>query len=84
MPIQDLNSPSELPLVSPIFEDARLPNGSSNNVDDDKVKMKKQLGLLEGVAIILGIIFGSGMLSFLFYTEFFILIGLCIRNIYIT
>lgn len=28
---------------------------------DDKVKMKKQLGLLEGVAIILGIIFGSGI-----------------------
>lgn len=27
----------------------------------DKVKMKKQLGLLEGVAIILGIIFGSGI-----------------------
>lgn len=27
---------------------------------DDKVRMKKQLGLLEGVAIILGIIFGSG------------------------
>ncbi|XP_003426002.1 Y+L amino acid transporter 2 [Nasonia vitripennis] len=28
---------------------------------DDKVRMKKQLGLLEGVAIILGIIFGSGI-----------------------
>lgn len=28
--------------------------------DNEKVKMKKQLGLLEGVAIILGIIFGSG------------------------
>lgn len=28
-----------------------------------KVQMKKQLGLLEGVAIILGIIFGSGMLK---------------------
>jgi len=27
---------------------------------DDRVRMKKQLGLLEGVAIILGIIFGSG------------------------
>lgn len=26
----------------------------------EKVQMKKQLGLLEGVAIILGIIFGSG------------------------
>lgn len=29
----------------------------------DRVQMKKQLGLLEGVAIILGIIFGSGMLK---------------------
>lgn len=28
-----------------------------------KVQMKKQLGLLEGVAIILGIIFGSGILK---------------------
>ncbi|XP_014217404.1 Y+L amino acid transporter 2 [Copidosoma floridanum] len=28
---------------------------------EDKVRMKKQLGLLEGVAIILGIIFGSGI-----------------------
>lgn len=27
----------------------------------DRVRLKKQLGLLEGVAIILGIIFGSGM-----------------------
>jgi hypothetical protein len=27
----------------------------------NKVQMKKQLGLLEGVAIILGIIFGSGI-----------------------
>lgn len=26
----------------------------------DRVRLKKQLGLLEGVAIILGIIFGSG------------------------
>lgn len=30
---------------------------------EDKIRMKKQLGLLEGVAIILGIIFGSGMIS---------------------
>ena len=30
------------------------------NNEGEKVKMKKQLGLLEGVAIILGIIIGSG------------------------
>lgn len=29
---------------------------------EEKVKMRKQLGLLEGVAIILGIIFGSGII----------------------
>lgn len=28
---------------------------------EERVKMRKQLGLLEGVAIILGIIFGSGI-----------------------
>lgn len=28
---------------------------------DEKVQMRKQIGLLEGVAIILGIIFGSGI-----------------------
>lgn len=33
----------------------------ANNMDSEKVKMRKQLGLLEGVAIILGIIFGSGI-----------------------
>lgn len=30
----------------------------------NKIQMKKQLGLLEGIAIILGIIFGSGILKF--------------------
>lgn len=29
----------------------------------NKIQMKKQLGLLEGIAIILGIIFGSGILK---------------------
>lgn len=30
-------------------------------MSEERVKMRKQLGLLEGVAIILGIIFGSGI-----------------------
>lgn len=30
-------------------------------MSEDRIRMKKQLGLLEGVAIILGIIFGSGI-----------------------
>lgn len=40
-------------------ERAFIPKDSPEH--SDKVKMKKQLGLLEGVAIILGIIFGSGI-----------------------
>lgn len=43
----DLPSPTEL--ISP------------DNEPGGKIKMKKQLGLMEGVAIILGIIFGSGI-----------------------
>lgn len=36
-------------------------NGSKTiNGSNEKIQMKKQLGLLEGVAIILGIIVGSG------------------------
>lgn len=61
---QILNSPTEMPLVSPIStvnEFAGIPDDASNSTDNAKVKMKKQLGLLEGVAIILGIIFGSGI-----------------------
>lgn len=47
MPTKANDTPTgEQPLVSPT---------------SDKVQMKKQLGLLEGVAIILGIIFGSGI-----------------------
>ncbi|XP_067012096.1 Y+L amino acid transporter 2 [Anabrus simplex] len=48
-----LNSPMELEGITPIGEEPLKPT--------EKVRMKKQLGLLEGVAIILGIIFGSGI-----------------------
>lgn len=60
---KELNSPTEMELISPTEErDMSL-------VDDDngKVRMKKELGLLEGVAIILGIIFGSGEFAQLFF-----------------
>lgn len=43
-----LNSPSGALLMTPVDE------------KQDRVRLKKELGLLEGVAIILGIIFGSG------------------------
>ncbi|XP_071444502.1 large neutral amino acids transporter small subunit 1 [Hetaerina americana] len=41
--------------------DLMTPEGRDDNGVVDKVKLKKELGLLEGVAIILGIIFGSGI-----------------------
>nr|CAD7439801.1 unnamed protein product [Timema bartmani] len=57
------------------MSEAPMLNASGNDKavlewkDEEKVRMKKQLGLLEGVAIILGIIFGSAFvfeqLSFL-------------------
>lgn len=59
--VEDVPSPSDKLLVSPV----------TSPVDDDKVKMKKQLGLLEGCAIIVGIICGSGVINtnklFVFY-----------------
>lgn len=57
------------PKISPrqSQDSGKAPNGGEVAADDDgdgpddgKLHMKKQLGLLEGCAIILGIIFGSG------------------------
>lgn len=48
---KDTLNPIEQGLISPQSEEAP---------DEGKVRMKKELGLLEGVAVILGIIFGSG------------------------
>ena len=53
------------PLVK--SSDTRVRYGSIEKTDekeeakDEQIKMKKELGLLEGVAIILGIIIGSGI-----------------------
>lgn len=48
-------------LNSPDACDTSLLHGvPKDDSSSGKVRMKKQLGLLEGVAIILGIIFGSG------------------------
>ncbi|KAL9695924.1 hypothetical protein quinque_015209 [Culex quinquefasciatus] len=65
-PVLELHSPTEDVLVSPGSESLPpLENGTAGEASDvakpEKVKMKKELGLLEGVAIILGIIFGSGI-----------------------
>lgn len=52
----ELQSPTEDILISP--------SKDSNEIADEKIKMKKHMGLMEGVAIILGIIFGSGKYLF--------------------
>uniref|UniRef100_T1E7M1 Putative amino acids transporter amino acids transporter n=1 Tax=Anopheles aquasalis TaxID=42839 RepID=T1E7M1_ANOAQ len=75
--VLELHSPTEDNLVSPSNGSvatefgsitggepssmAPVDAGPSSSSSDDRVKMKKSLGLLEGVAIILGIIFGSGI-----------------------
>lgn len=46
---------------SPTSETVLMTPMTETTPCDEKVRMKKQLGLLEGVAIILGIIFGSGI-----------------------
>ena len=51
--MSSLNSPDPC-------ETAPLHKTANEDSSSDKVRMKKQLGLIEGVAIILGIIFGSG------------------------
>lgn len=75
MPTQDLQSPtSEMVLLTPNTENPptimaessstannHTKRGGSEESQGSRVQMKKQLGLLEGVAIILGIIFGSGI-----------------------
>ena len=55
--------PSRLPMsetTEPLTQELQSPTGSVPSADLEKTKLKKELGLLEGVAIILGIIIGSG------------------------
>lgn len=59
MTANNIQSPTEMPLVTPSSEVAPVGNNKFDS-DNGKVQMKKQLGLTEGTAIILGIIFGSG------------------------
>lgn len=53
------DTPRELEPMNPAGRDTKV-----SSMNEEKIQMKKQLGLLEGVAIILGIIFGSGMKQF--------------------
>lgn len=57
-------NPPRIVAASPapaVSNDKNAPREGSAESDSSRVVMKKQLGLLEGVAIILGIIFGSGI-----------------------
>lgn len=58
MPVLELNSPTDT-----VMELVQSPTSSLPPTEekDEKNHMKKELGLLEGCAIILGIIFGSGI-----------------------
>lgn len=51
-------SSKETQLITSNDESCKLKKIDKN--DTNKIQMKKQLGLLEGIAIILGIICGSG------------------------
>lgn len=77
----NLQSPTEAPLVSPTSTVAT----ADGKCDNGKVQMKKQLGLVEGTAIILGIIFGSGKRMNIrriiyFFNNFFFFIHFDCRN----
>ena len=48
-------------LMSPNDSVKGIPALENDDEPKERVKMKKELGLLEGCAIILGIIFGSGI-----------------------
>ena len=53
-------SPKEIQLINSDDESQSHIQTNKQINDINKVQMKKQLGLLEGIAIILGIICGSG------------------------
>lgn len=63
--VLDLNSPTEttMELIQSPTSSAgeNKENNKNEAAEDNRVVMKKELGLLEGCAIILGIIFGSGI-----------------------
>lgn len=61
--VLELKSPTEtiMELVQSPTSSCEASGSDKNPPSSDKNTMKKELGLLEGCAIILGIIFGSGI-----------------------
>jgi hypothetical protein len=57
----ELKSPTETVMELVPSASGEMPKKDTNQVGNEKNAMKKELGLLEGCAIILGIIFGSGI-----------------------
>ncbi|KAJ8973731.1 hypothetical protein NQ317_012870 [Molorchus minor] len=70
--------PAKTNNVQPQIEKKLLNLSPMEEQDNGKIKMKRHMGLLEGVAVILGIIFGSAFAA-LNFTEFF-----TVRNIHFT
>lgn len=67
------------PTCQPLLPSSAVsPSDGEAPPKDEGVKMRKELGLLEGTSIILGIIMGSGKLIRLqMYNRFVISISLC-------
>lgn len=61
-------SPKETQLITSDDESQNLKKIDKNVNGTNKIQMKKQLGLLEGIAIILGIICGSGKVLYDLYS----------------
>lgn len=59
--VMELKSPTETVMELVPSASVESLKKEANQAGNDKNVMKKELGLLEGCAIILGIIFGSGI-----------------------
>lgn len=72
------------PTCQPLLHDGEKPSPDADSGSKNGgVKMRKELGLLEGTSIILGIIMGSGNILFNFFF-LFLYTSFLFRNFYIT
>ena len=61
----------------PVKTNPEAAAAADEDSDEGKVRMKKELGLLDGVAIILGIIIGSGISTALFEGYYTVIRAVC-------